>query len=846
MISKGLIRISMRSGAAHPLRTGLMILGIALGVAGVVAIDIARTSVARSFDLSIASLTSRATHQIVGSGFKIDQALFTQLRIHLGVHQSAPIITESVRIAGLESGPLTLLGIDPFSESVFRDFRLLSGDAADQADLSDLIGSRPGVFVSRKTAAAAGVSIGDPVEIKFGKKAAASHVAGLLTGGTGTNSSVSDGLVLADISLAQEMLQMGDSLTRIDLVLEDAAIIQRVKAILPDGVYLVETDKKNEAVRGLSASFETSLAAFSMLALFMGIFLIYNTVSFSVARRRNLNGTLKALGVTRGEIFKMVMAEIMVYAALGSILGLVLGVLMGKGAVQAVCSTVSDMYFVLTVTATHIKAVTLVKGFTAGIAASFAASFFPAITASRTLPITLMQPSTSESELKRYIPAFTIFGVIVIALAVAGLAVFTNRPGADFIGVFMMFAGAAFLAPAFIVLVLRGLMQVVQYRLGMMFKMAMGNIIRSLSRTSVLIASLMVVVSVYIGIEVMTHSFRLSIIEWVDGHIGGHVHVSRADRLNRALDPDLLKKIQDMDTVEKVSAYNIHNIYSAASGEVHIFSYLSDQSIKRWTWTAVPEDQISGLLREGWIIVSEIFAGKHHIRPEPGASVILETGLGPESFKVAGIFRDFFMGGGRLVMGRDTMKTYFGYDDITSIQIFLKDTEQVPGVISAIQDLAPDDPFLEIESGADIKQDILRVFDNTFLITSALQVLTALVAFTGILNAVMALLLERNREMGILRACGARVRQVRRLMLYECGLNGWLAGMAALPLGFFLAWVLIYIVNQRSFGWTYDLAADPAVFVRAVLFSCLAAVAAGIFPAVSAGKTDIGKALRME
>jgi putative ABC transport system permease protein len=106
--------------------------------------------------------------------------------------------------------------------------------------------------------------------------------------------------------------------------------------------------------------------------------------------------------------------------------------------------------------------------------------------------------------------------------------------------------------------------------------------------------------------------------------------------------------------------------------------------------------------------------------------------------------------------------------------------------------------------------------------------------------------MERTREIGILRACGAEPRQTRRLLLTECFFNGLIAGTAALPFGLFLAWVLIDIVNQRSFGWTYDMVLSPGIFIQALVFSSFTALGAGIFPAVHAGRTDISKALHME
>jgi len=157
----------------------------------------------------------------------------------------------------------------------------------------DLSSGRPGVLISRRNARQFNVKLNRPIYLRFGNKEIKTIVAGFIDIGDVNSKNPADGVILTDIATAQEILELGDDITRIDLLLHKDDI-DKVRQILPKGVFLVETNKRNQVVRGLSRSFETSLTAFSMLALFMGIFLIYNTISFSVARRRHINGTLKS------------------------------------------------------------------------------------------------------------------------------------------------------------------------------------------------------------------------------------------------------------------------------------------------------------------------------------------------------------------------------------------------------------------------------------------------------------------------------------------------------------------------------------------------------------------------
>ena len=837
-----LIKTYLRLSFRQPLRTVLMVMGIALGVAGVIAIDVSKESIGKSFELSTSALTSRSSHQIIGSNFVIPQGLFTRLRTELGIHTSAPVISRYVKSDQMGGSTFTLMGIDPFSEIYFRSFETMKPKGSGFLDLSS---EKPAVLISKFNAEKFNLRLHNTLLLQFGNKQIRTVVAGLIDTGTTEGSNLADGIIVTDISTAQELLGMGDNITRVDLVLKKNKV-ETVRQILPKGTFLVETDKHNLVIRDLASSFETSLTAFSMLALFMGIFLIYNTVSFSVARRRKLNGTLKALGATAGQIFSLVIAEVFLFSFIGAIAGVLLGVLLGKGAVSAVCSTVSDMYFVLTISQVYISPATLLKGFAAGMAASFIAAVFPAAKASRTIPVTLMQPSSEQTVLQKRMPGFAFLGVVLILGAVVMFKFISLSAGADFLGVFMIFIGGSLLAPGIVTVILAAGSGPLGRIRNSLLKMAVRNIQRSLSRTSVLIASLMVVISVFIGIEVMTKSFKASIESWVDGHIGGHIHISSADELNRGLDKGLLNRIAAFPEVKEISAYNIHRIFSAAAGEVHIFSYLKDLSQKEWIWTAGSPEHVVSSVENGWIMVSEIFAGKHSFDPDGDAGVVLSTLQGAVRFKVAGVFRDYFMGGGRAVVSRDTMKRYWGHEDITAMQIFLHSTDHINPVMEAIRDMPVSPAMMKIVSGPSIKRGILEVFDKTFLITTALQILTAIVAFTGVFNAIMTLLMERQREMGILRACGAQSGQVGRLMLVECAINGLIAGVLALPLGVFLAWVLIDVVNQRSFGWSYDMVLSAGVLIQALILSVGAAVTAGIFPAFSAGRIDISRALHME
>jgi putative ABC transport system permease protein len=155
-------------------------------------------------------------------------------------------------------------------------------------------------------------------------------------------------------------------------------------------------------------------------------------------------------------------------------------------------------------------------------------------------------------------------------------------------------------------------------------------------------------------------------------------------------------------------------------------------------------------------------------------------------------------------------------------------------------------PDMQVNSNRVLRQSAMEVFDRTFTITVAMQLITTVVAFIGVLSSLLALQLERAREIGILRALGMTPQELRHLAFWETGLLGASAGLLALPTGYVLAWILIFVINQRSFGWTLRMQVDPLPFIQAFLLSLAAALLAAVYPIWRLNRMQAAEALRGE
>ena len=335
------LRLAWRHAWRRPLQSLFLIVGVAIGVAMIVAIDLANGSADRAFQLGTETVTGKATHQITGGPSGLDESVYTTLRTQAAYRQSAPVVESYVVAKELDTQPMRLLGVDPFAEPPFRAY-LGPGDQSQApagSFLAELMARPNTVLMSSDVAARYGLKVGDTITIRSGTATKTLKLAGLLDPSDDLSRRALDGLLVADIATAQEVLGMVGKLSRIDLIVPTgeagAAALARIRSVLPPAARVDTTAARAGTVSEMTAAFTLNLTALSLLALVVGMFLIYNTVTFSVIQRRPMLGTLRALGMTRREIFVQILSEALMLGLLGTILGLGLGVLLGRAAVQA-------------------------------------------------------------------------------------------------------------------------------------------------------------------------------------------------------------------------------------------------------------------------------------------------------------------------------------------------------------------------------------------------------------------------------------------------------------------------------------------------------------------------------
>ena len=352
---------TLRWPLRRPWQALLAIIGVAMGVAVVIAIDLANDSARRAFLLSTATVTGQATDQLVGGPTGIPEQVFTDLRVTSGVRQSAPIVEGYATTVVTPTRTLQILGIDPFSEGPFRPEVLPAGAGFDGA-LIGLLSDPNAVIVSRTTAEALQLSVGADLPVLIGGASHTLRVVGILDpASTGVSQALGD-VLITDISIAQGWLGKVGRLDRIDLIISDDAQRSRIATTLPAGVRMVTPQQRAQSTTEMTQSFEINLTALSLLALVVGMFLIYNTMTFSVVQRRGLLGTLRCIGVSQREIATLMLVEGVVIGVVGTAAGIGIGIGLAQLLLGLVARTINDIYFVVTVTSVQVTVAPILKG----------------------------------------------------------------------------------------------------------------------------------------------------------------------------------------------------------------------------------------------------------------------------------------------------------------------------------------------------------------------------------------------------------------------------------------------------------------------------------------------------
>jgi putative ABC transport system permease protein len=796
----------------EPVRTALTVFAVALGVGVVIAIDLAGQAATGSFHSSVEALAGRGGLTITATGGVDERLLGKLVRLPYPLKFSPRI--EDFASIDSKGEALPFIGLDWIG----------SGEGKWRAD---------GRAAANPILVARGLHLapGRRIRLLINDSLIEFTVAGVLDS--------AENVLVADIGIAQHVTGKAGKLDSIEVRLPPGASTEQWREILernlPASVRVVPEGSRTAANGKMLAAFRSNLRVLSYIALIVGAFLIYNSISVSVVRRRNEIGVLRALGATRVFIGGGFLAEALVIATIGSVLGLVIGRLMATGAVRLIGATVNALYVSSQPGRIELTSATAVTGIALGLFVSALAALAPALEAARLAPVDAMARGREEFVTARR----STRAVWWAALLLAASAVLSQLPPVDrqplfaYCAVLLLIAGTAAAIPYAVSRFVAFAAGAVEKLFGVEALLALESLRAGLGRTSVLTAALSTAVAMMVSVGIMVGSFRETVAIWMDNQLQADFYLrpagpAAADRhptMNADV-ADRIERLPGVRTVERLRAYAI------SYGGLPATLVGSESRSIRFLPGENREAIFDRLEAGDTCVVSEPFANKHSVRPRSIISLPL-AGLN-RAFRVLGVYYDYSTERGFVLLSRRTLLKYLPDPAVSSIAVYLKpgaDSSVVHEEIAGVIGERGGERGILLSPNGRLRRGALEVFDRTFRITYALEAVAIGVAVMGIAGALLAMVIDRRRELALIRFLGGARAQIRRIILFEAGLLGLLANSIGLMLGILLSLILIFVVNKQSFGWTIQFHWPIAMLFLALTGVYGATVLAGLYPA---------------
>jgi len=819
----------------EPVRLGLMVLAVGLGVAVVLAIELAGNAAAGSFHSSMESLVGDSDLEVVASD-GVPEAVLATLATQPYPLLISPRI-EDFAVDTRTREALPLIGLDLIAEgSLYAS--LLDSDQANSRRKETMKESVRHLENPQSVLVSAGMGKrpGEHISLLINDRVLDCVVRGVIPAASGNEHAL-----LMDIAGAQRALDRFGRVDRILIKLPANSNLEKwqkqLSGVLPPGVEVRPQGTGTEENRKMLAAFRWNLRLLSYIALVVGAFLIYNAISVSVVRRRSEIGIVRALGADRGDVLGAFLGEAACLGLAGALVGLPLGRIMAGGAVKLMAATVESLYVSSRPGAIALTPDSLALALLIGVGVAVVSALSPAREAMQVSPVDAMAQGRRE-----YLARSHKRRDLAIAGALGGLAALAalqpavaGKPFFGYFAALLLIAAAAYAMPALVNFISGIAAGVLGKLCGVEAMLASRSLAASLRRTSVLVGALATAVAMMVSVGIMVGSFRQTVVNWMSHQLPADLYLRpagnpAADR-HPTISMELVEKIavlRGVAGVDRLRAYEIsYDGMPATLAAVDLRVPRANRNAEFFSGRPASEvlEQLRG---KSNVVVSEPFTYKHKVKA--GDTITLPLGTDRASFRIVDVYSDYASERGYILMDRDVLLKYLPDEAPTNLAVFVAPNASAAEVRKEILETAAGYRIL-IFSNRELRTEAVRIFDRTFAITYALEAVAVVVAVMGIAGALIALVIDRRRELGLLRFMGASSSQIRKMILVEAGLLGLLATLAGFVLGYFLSLILVFVINKQSFGWTIRFHWPVTVLMGALTVVYAATVISGLYPA---------------
>jgi len=847
-------QISLPELRRHLLRNMLTALGIVLGVAIFCAVRSANTSLKLALRDTIDAIAGKAVLQVTAGEAGVPEDALETVRSVAGVRAAVPIIEAVVRTTDAAQGNILMLGVDMAGDRSMRDYRIEQGNEEAVADPLVFLAQPDSILVSGEFAARNRLASDSKIELVTAVGPRTFTVRGIMTA-QGMAKAFGGNLGVMDIYSAQFIFGRGRSFDRIDIALADGVTVDQgaraIEARLGPGYKAEPPLRRGKQTESLLEAFSQGLFLSSVMALLVGLFLIFNAFAVNVTERRAQIGILRALGVTRGRIQRLFLGESLILGALGSAAGVAAGIFLGRGMMLFMASIVEQIYGVrVFVDRLRIDPFWTPASFLLGIGASLAAAWLPARAAARVDPALALQKGKfqvlflGENRRRR---------AIGLALAAGSLAT-TFTPWSHDLKVqtvvfVLLFVSLTLLVPTFSHLLAVLLRRPMGRLFGMEGQLAADSLVAAPRRTSATVAALMFSLAFVLIMATYSVSVRISMMQWVDSAINSDLFVAAGESLSArtfqfpASFGDELRQVPGVRQVDSVRIL-ILNYRGTAPMLVSI-------EIEQYLRRGQPlleqgrlRDLAPAMSGRSAVLVSNNFARLHDVGR--GDHIQLDTPAGRHDFEVIGVIVDYSSDSGSLLIDRDVYKRLWKDDRVDTFDLMIERGYGADAVKREIQRRFAGNRHVFVLTNQDMRGEIIRLTDQFFALQYVQLLVAVVVAVLGIVNSLVVSIHERKREIGIVRGLGGERRQVRKAILLEAASIGLVAVLLGIAAGAILGYYVINSFGAAINGWVFPYRFPTAMALA--LFPGVIAVSlvAAWYPARLALRLPLVEALAYE
>jgi len=839
-------------------RTLFTLSGVALGVALVLAVSITNASARQSFESFFAQASGNASLTIADAASMSVQKGFRDTLLHEvescpGVVNAVGMTADSALLVGKDkqTTSLTVMGIEPRQDARVRSYELASGRFLKEQDRSyDIVIPKP---VADKR----GIALNDKVELLIGREKQTFKVVGLLADkGSARIYNGAVGFVTLEVSRA--VFERGAKYDQIDLVAEPSIATQSdmlnqlkadLQAKLGDSYtvdYPASTGKSiADAISGLT----TALSMFTVIALIVSALLTYNTFSMIALERTREWGLLRSLGIGRSQLLRLVLVEAVFMAFFGAGLGLLGGLLLAIPLTQMMNAMFGGG---LTINEMTVPPGGIVSAAISGIVVTLFASFVPAWGVTRIMPMEALRTRSQKRE------GFIIrhgwkIGLVLLAVFIADAAI-GILPGAGELSLIVAFSSVTFLVPMVISLLGRVIRYAMAALYGMSGRLGSLNIQRNKGRATLTVSVIVVGAAMTVGMGGMQVSFKAELERWIDSAVGGDFWISGTS----AMRPEVGQRIAATSGIDAITPERW--IYVTVTGattakgftsrkEVILYRIIDPATRRDVTSIRFSEDEDKA--EEMWghfasgdaVFISGYIQQLYGIKR--GDLLRVRTARGERDFNVAGIVTDVLQGGRSIIGSWSDMRKYFGQNNASFYIARLAPGADAGVVEQTLKDDIGKSRHLTVQSGNEWRAEMRKMSMQFFTLFDAIVFVAVVVGVLGVVNTMTMSVLERVREIGMLRSVGMTRTQVTWMVLAEAGTMGIIAALFGVGAGLLLSVMMVNGMKQGT-GWSLSWVLPTGPLQSSVVIALVVSQVAAIYPTWRAVRTVIVETIKHE